>query len=137
MAQPEKMYQSSNKLQMTHKVKDIKALHDHIIVSEMDFSGRQLSTGIILLNDDGKSTGIRPRWAKVWAVGPTQQDVKVGQWIMVEHGRWTRGFKIELNGQEIVLRRADPTGVIFVSDTKPTDDDTISTAVDGQAKTRD
>ena len=137
MAQPEKLYQASNKLQATWKVNGVKALHDHIIISDMDFKGRQLASGIILPGDDGKSSGIRPRWGKVWAVGPEQHDVKVGQWIMLEHGRWTRGFKVEINGEEMVLRRADPPAVIFVSDTDPGNDDTISTALDGQAKTRD
>lgn len=134
MAQPEKLYQASNKFQHTYQVPGIKALRDHVIVRDMDFSGRKLASGILLPSDDGKTDGIRPRWAQVYAVGPEQKDVKVGQWIMVEHGRWTRGLKIEVGDEheEIVVRRADTKAIIFVSDEAPNGDDTLSTAVDAQ-----
>jgi co-chaperonin GroES (HSP10) len=104
----------------------------------MDFTGRKLNSGVILLGDDGKSEGIRPRWGKVYAVGPKQTDVKVGQWVFVEHGRWSRGLKIEVDNEEFVIRRADPKAIIFVADEKPDDaDETISTAVVVQKKTLD
>lgn len=132
MAKEEQLYQASNKFQAVNKVNGLIALKDHVIVSHMDFSGRKLASGVILLGDDGKTDGIRPRWGKVYAVGPNQKDVKVGQWIMLEHGRWTRGFKVEIDGEELVLRRADIKSIIFVSDKEPENVDTISTAVDAQ-----
>ena len=116
---------------------EIKPLHDSIIVTDMSFESRQLSSGIVLLGDDGKTDGIRPRWARVYAIGPEQQDVTVGQWILVEHGRWSRGVKVIKDGQEIILRRADPEAVIFVSDTKPDNIDTISTAVHAERRSRE
>ena len=115
---------------------DIKPLHDSIIVNEMDFSGRQLNSGVILLGDDGKTDGIRPRWARVYAIGPEQQDVSVGQWVLIEHGRWSRGLKIIRDGEEIVIRRADPQAIMFVSDDEPENIDTISTAVHADQKNR-
>ena len=115
----------------------IKPLHDSIIVTDMSFESRQLSSGIVLLGDDGKTDGIRPRWARVYAIGPEQQDVTVGQWVLVEHGRWSRGVKVIKDGQEIILRRADPEAVIFVSDTKPDNIDTISTAVHAERRSRE
>ena len=74
-----------------HKVtkNQIKAIRDHVLVHDMSFDGRKLDSGIILLNDNGKGYGIRPRWGRVYAVGPQQTTVRVGQWIMVAHGRWT------------------------------------------------
>ena len=116
---------------------EIKPLRDSIIVTDMSFEGRQLSSGIVLLGDDGKTDGIRPRWARVYAVGPEQQDVGVGQWVLVEHGRWSRGVKIIKDGQEIIIRRADPEAIIFVSDNEPEGVDTISTAVHAERKTRE
>ena len=76
-----------------HKVKreQIKALHDDVLVYDMAFDVRLTNGGIFLLNDNGKGYGIRPRWGRVYATGPEQQDVTVGQWVLVEHGRWTRG----------------------------------------------
>ncbi len=111
-----------------HKVKSLRALKDHVLVSDMNFDGRQLSSGIFLLNDDMRTAGIRPRWACVYAIGPEQKDIAVGQWILVSHGRWTRGIKIEDATGEITVRRIDPNDILLVSDTAPADD-TISDAI--------
>jgi co-chaperonin GroES (HSP10) len=116
---------------------EIKPLHDSIIVTDMDFNDRKLASGILLLGDDGKTDGIRPRWSKVYAIGPEQQDVKLGQWILVEHGRWSRGLKIVKNDEEFVIRRVDPEAIIFVSDEEPENIDTISTAVHAERKRRE
>jgi co-chaperonin GroES (HSP10) len=115
-----------------HKVtrEKIKALHDNIIVYDMSFDGRKLNSGIILLNDDGKGYGIRPRWGRVYAVGPEQNEVQVDQWIMVAHGRWTRGIKIEDESGELTLRKIDPNDILLISDSPEQPmDDTQSTAV--------
>jgi len=136
MAKEEQLFQRTGKLQRTNIVKDIHAIKDHVIVTDMSFGSRTLSSGIIMLGDDGKTDGIRPRWAQVYRIGPDQQDVKVGQWIMVEHGRWTRGIPIEINGEEITVRRVDPACIIGVQDEPPETDDTISTAVHAERKTR-
>jgi len=108
-----------------YKVKQLKPLNDTIIVSDMHFGERLSQGGIILRNDDTKSLGIRPRWAKVYAVGPEQKDVKEGQYIMVDHGRWTRGIKIEDEDGEQIIRKVDPKDVLLVSD-EPVDDYTMS-----------
>lgn len=108
----------------------IKALHDHVLVYDMAFDMRQLNSGIVLLNDNGKGYGIRPRWGRVYAVGPEQQDVKVDQWIMVAHGRWTRGIKIQDESGEKTIRRIDPADILMVSDSEEApQDDTQSSAV--------
>ena len=116
---------------------EIKPLHDSVIVTNMDFNDRKLASGILLLGDDGKTDGIRPRWSKVYAIGPEQQDIKLGQWILVEHGRWSRGLKIVKDGEEFVIRRVDPEAIIFVSDEEPENIDTLSTAVHAERKRRE
>lgn len=108
-----------------YKISKLIPLNDTIIVSEMYFGERLSQGGIILRNDDTKSVGIRPRWGKVYAVGPEQKDVKVGQYIMIAHGRWTRGIKIEDNDGEQIIRKVDPNDVLLVSD-EPVNDYTIS-----------
>jgi co-chaperonin GroES (HSP10) len=118
-----------------HKINHIHPLNDAVIVEEMDFSGRKLSSGILLLNDNGTTAGIRPRWGRVYAVGPAQQDVTIGQWVCVAHGRWTRGIEIEDNTGAHTLRRVDPKDILLVSDEQPSDD-TMSDAVQVQAQTR-
>ena len=113
-----------------HKINkhQLRALHDHVIVSEMTFDQRITSGGLILLNDNGTTLGIRPRWGQVYAVGPEQKDVQVGQWICVAHGRWTRGLDIEDESGKRTIRRIDPEDILLISDTQP-QDDTMSTAV--------
>jgi co-chaperonin GroES (HSP10) len=111
--------------------KQFKPLNDHVIVKDMNFTGRQLSSGIIMLNDNGKAGGIRPRWAQVYAVGPDQSEIKTGQWICVAHGRWTRGVEIEDESGEHTIRRIDHKDILLVSDEEPGVDDTMSNAVSG------
>jgi len=101
----------------------------------MEFSGRQLQSGIILLNDNGTTAGIRPRWGKVYAIGPTQEDVHLGQWICVAHGRWTRGIEIEDLSGKHTLRRVDPKDILMISDEKPSDT-TMSDAIQASPKIR-
>lgn len=117
------------------KIKELQALGDHILVADMNFKERLTSGGIYLLNDDGRGAGIRPRWAQVYAVGPKQQDIKVGDWILVAHGRWTRGVTIEDQTGEHTLRRIDPNEILLVSDNKPSDD-TVSEATQIDSKDR-
>tara|TARA_R110000796_G_scaffold20639_1_gene61258 strand:- start:208 stop:585 length:378 start_codon:yes stop_codon:yes gene_type:complete len=107
-----------------------RALRDDVIVEEMAFKERKLASGIILLDDDGKGYGIRPRWGKVYAIGPDQKDITQGQWIMVEHGRWTRGVKIADGNDETVIRKVDNKDILLVSDQDPGSDDSIADAID-------
>lgn len=116
------------------KIDKLRALHDTVLVVDMVFDSRRLSSGIILPNDNGKNSGIRPRWGKVYAVGSEHKDVKVGQWICVAHGRWTRGLDIEDHEGAKTLRKIDPRDILLVSDQEPSDE-TMSTALDVQART--
>ena len=89
----------------------------HIIVSDMEFNDRVSSGGIILLNDNRKNSGIRPRWGRVYALGPDyNDDLEVGQWILVLHGRWTRGIDVEDETGKKTLRRVDANDILLVSD---------------------
>jgi len=119
------------------QIDKIRALNAHVLVTDMHFGERKLGSGIILGNDDGTSEGIRPRWARVFAIGPEQTDVKVGQWILVAHGRWTRSNDIEVNGEKKSLRRVDQNDILLISDTEPGVDENFSTAVNIQAKSLD
>jgi len=118
------------------KVNQLRALNDHVLVADMNFKERKLSSGIYLLNDDGRGAGIRPRWARVYATGPEQADITVGQWILVAHGRWTRGVTLEDSTGEVTIRRIDPNDILLVSDSEPDGDDTLSEATQIDSKSR-
>lgn len=109
-------------------INKIEALGDSVLVADMPFGERFLSSGLVLINDDGKSSGIRPRWAQVYVVGPEHRDVVPGQWVLVAHGRWTRGVKIHDGKTEKILRKIDPKDILLVSDVLP-DDETVSQAI--------
>jgi len=72
-----------------------------------------------MMDDDGTASGIHPRWARVYAVGNQQEDVKVGEWVMVAHGRWSRGFKVKKEGVELEVRMIDENDILLVSDDEP------------------
>jgi co-chaperonin GroES (HSP10) len=99
----------------------LRPLRDNVLVIDMSFEEQTTASGIIIQSDDGKSHGVKSRWCRVWAVGPEQQDVKVGEWIYVEHGRWTRGVKVEEDGNEFVIRRVDTNAILLQADEKPSD----------------
>ena len=104
-------------------------LRDNVLVTDMSFEHRVTTAGIILPPDDGKDSGIRPRWARVYAIGPEQREVKVGQWVLVSHGRWTRGIDLELpNGEKCTIRKIDLKEMLMVSD-EPVNDLTMSDKV--------
>ena len=90
-------------------------LGNGIAVQNMEFGEVKTASVLILTSDNGKARGVHPRWGQVTHVGPDQQDVKVGQYILVAHGRWSRGF--ELNGK--TLRPVDPKDVLGVQDEPP------------------
>lgn len=98
----------------------LRPLDNKVLVHEMEFGMEKSIGGIFLPSDDGKSTGIHPRWAKVYAIGPNQQDVKEGEWILLEHGRWSRGINYRTpEGEDIVIRLADTNAILMSADEKP------------------
>jgi len=98
---------------------DITPLKKRVLVSDMHFGETKSKGGIILTDDDGSEGGIHPRWGKVYAIGDQQEDVKVGEWVMVSHGRWSRGFKIKKKGIELEVRMIDENDILLVSDDEP------------------
>lgn len=102
----------------------LRPIRNNIVIVDMDFGEQVTSGGLVLMSDDGKSEGVKSRWGKIYSVGPEQTDVKPGEWILLEHGRWSRGFTVlDDDGMDMTIRRADPNGIIVVSDHKP--DETI------------
>ena len=129
-------FDQKQRYRFAHKIGKFIPLHDYVFVTDMNFGARTLASGIQLLGDDGKTDGIRPRWGKIWAVGEKQTELKVGQWILIEHGRWTRGIVVDLNGEEKTINRVDTNAILLVSDEEPSNIDTISQAVYGEKKER-
>jgi hypothetical protein len=71
----------------------------------------------------------------VYAVGPEQQDVRVGEWVCVAHGRWTRGIDIEDGDIKRTIRKIDPNDILISADERP-NDLTFSDAIHVEKKER-
>ena len=102
----------------------IKPLGAKVFVSDMEFGEQKSAGGIYIPSANGKTEGITPRWGRVWAIGPDQQDVKTGQYVLVAHGRWTRGLEIEDPEGEKTIRRVDNKDILMVSN-DPQQDETV------------
>jgi len=100
---------------------DIRPLAGRILVRDLQFGESKTAGGVIIMDDDGKERGIHPRWARVWRVADDVLDVKENDWVLIEHGRWTRTFKIELDEEEFKVNMIDPKGIMMVSDRPMTD----------------
>jgi len=100
----------------------LKPIRDSVLVADMNFDTRVTAAGIILNSDDGKTEGIRPRWGRVYAIGPEQTEVKTGEWVLIEHGRWTRGIEVENeDGSITVIRKIDNDCILALSDEEPSE----------------
>ena len=100
----------------------LRPIRDNVIIEDMAFGETITKGGIILQSDDGTDEGVRPRWGRVYAKGPeNKDDYKIGEWILIDHGRWSRGVDVEdpETGVIVKLRRADPKDVLAVSTERP------------------
>lgn len=95
-------------------------IRDRVIVSDMYFGEQKTAAGLIITNDDGNVRGIYPRWGRVYAKGPENTDpYQVGDWILIEHGRWTRAFKMKTDTETLEVRMVENSSILMYSDTKP------------------
>ena len=86
----------------------------------MHFGEQTTAGGIILGDDDGKTRGIYPRWGRVYSKGSDNKDgFQVGEWILIMHGRWTRGMKVDTPEGEIVVRKVELESILATSTEKP------------------
>lgn len=101
----------------------IRPLTNKILVHNMNFGEQVTKSGIVLSSDNGKERGIYPRWGQVYAVGPEHnEEFRVGDWILVEHGRWTRGIDIELeDGTKTTIRMVENKSIMMWNDVPPND----------------
>ena len=104
------------------KVNGLRPIHDHVLVTDLYFGEQKTKGGIIIRDDNGTARGVYPRWAKVFAKGPAnKEEYEVGDYILIEHGRWTRKLDLDINGEEITLHRVDTDAILAVSNEKPND----------------
>ena len=99
----------------------VRPLSKDLLVINMDMGEMKTSGGIVVQSDNAKVHGIKPRWGQVYKVGPKQTDVKEGQWILIEHGRWTRKIKIDDGEGPKEIQKVEVKSILAVADEKPND----------------
>jgi co-chaperonin GroES (HSP10) len=109
---------------MVLNIKTIKGkltpIKDHVIVSDMFFGEQKTKGGLIIKDDDGTTRGIYPRWGKIYAKGiENKEEYQVGDWVLVEHGRWTRAFDVDDGTGSKELRMIETTSIVGWSEEKP------------------
>ena len=110
------MAQNYNAIKGTPRAKG-----EDVLVTEMHFGEQTTAAGLIISSDDGDTRGIYPRWGKVYSKGPHNKDpYEVGDWILISHGRWTRGLKLETEADgEIEMRKVELESILAYSKEKP------------------
>ena len=80
-------------------MKQIKAIRHSVLAFFVNPPGQgKTKGGLITLDDDGDTTGIKTRFFEIHDVGSDNAvtgDVKPGDIVAVAHGRWSRGFDVE------------------------------------------
>ena len=100
---------------------DVRPLKDHVLVYNMEQGDKLTRGGIIIKDDNGTNRGIRPRWCQVYKKGANIDYLENNDWILVEHGRWTFGIPMSLDGVEYYIQRVDTDAILLVQSEKPSD----------------
>lgn len=96
---------------------NVKALPNKILAEMIDRPGLYRKQGQLLIKDaDGDTSGIRPRWFRVYSVGEGVDWVKEGQYLFVAHGRWSNGINVT---DDLRLHLLDNEECLGVQDENP------------------
>lgn len=97
----------------------VEAIGDRILAEMIDKPSnyKQTKSGIFIADKDGDASGVRPRWFKIHSVGPDVNfEINPGQYVYVEHGRWSNGMKVN---DDLKLYLLDNKDLWLVSDEEP------------------
>lgn len=101
---------------------------DKVFVTDLH-RGLMLTNGGVILPDDNMTNhGVHSRWAKIYSIGPEVKNITPGEWVLIEHGRWSPRLRITLDdGSPLDLWMIEyPKAVLVVSDTDPREEKAIA-----------
>lgn len=99
-------------------MKTIKPIHDKVLAKMIDGFGHfKTTSGIIIAEKEMTEGSIRPRWFEIMYTGPEQADVQPGEYVLMAHGRWSRG--IDYEGDKVYF--LDNEEMLAVSNELPSD----------------
>jgi len=97
----------------------LRLLRDTILVTDLESGIRRSAGGILIPDDNMKNQGIRARWCKAWRVGPDAKNIEPGNWLLVEHGRWTLGIDLVIGDEEVRVWSVEYRSVMMATDVPP------------------
>ena len=103
-------------------MRDINPLRENVIGRMLDPIGKERSTkaGLVLTERNFGEETIRNRWFEVTHVGPDQEHIKPGDYVLIPHGRWSRGIDLEGSlREEDKLFLLDNDAMLMTSDILP------------------
>lgn len=101
---------------------DLKPLPNDILVVDMEQGASITKSGLMLLDDSVASVeNIKPRWARVYKVGKNIRDISPGQWILIEHGRWSYGINLETGTEKLYVQKIDIKSILMTAEKYPGD----------------
>lgn len=97
----------------------IRPLRERVLAELKGLGGRTTAGGIYIPDENRKEAGIRARWALVRFVGEGIDWIQPGQYALVSHGRWSRQFECEHDGEQMKLVMLDNKEILAVQDEEP------------------
>ena len=82
---------------------------------------KKSKSGLLIADKDMDESGIKPRWFKIYSVGEEVDFCTEGDYVLVSHGRWSRGVEI---GPDEKVWLIDNNDCLMISDTHPDETDT-------------
>ena len=102
------------------KADAFRPLKNNVFVTDLDRGPHQTAGGILLPDDNMSERGVHPRWGRVWCVGPDVTDIVPGEWVYIEHARWTNEIELELPDGIVRMWRVEwPEAVLLAADRDP------------------
>lgn len=109
----------------------IKPLKDTLWITNLQHG--LAKKGYVFIPDDNmKKTGIKPRYAQIYAVADNLKDIfKVGEWVLIDHGNWTRAMYIKGKDNKdievhLVPKASVYRGIKIITDKEPEDKSTFA-----------
>ena len=79
---------------------------------------KKSKSGLLIADKDMDESGIKPRWFKIYSVGDDVDFCTEGDYVLVAHGRWSRGVEI---GPDEKVWLLDNKDCLAISDEPPAD----------------
>lgn len=103
----------------------LECLSNSVMTEKMEYGERTTKSGFVIQAETMDHLGnfVRPRWSKVKYKADNIDFVDVGDWLLIEHGHWSFGMNMTINGKEEKLWYISPKslreGLIAKSKTMP------------------